>query len=156
MHIPMMRHPDYPEALFPKKSREGDGAFDLYCEHIDIDGKKCTSYRPAFGEVIKVHTGICMAIPTGYTGLIFDRSGFGMEGYSRLAGVIDSNYRGEIIVGLVHLNKFALSNKGKRVTRHQRFAQILIVPTPEFEIIEAKTLDNTNRGDQGFGSSGEA
>lgn len=104
------------------------------------------------GETLLVPTGIAMAIPTGYVGLIFARSGLACKrdlAPANKVGVIDSDYRGEIMV--------ALHNHGKQdrtIEPAERIAQIAIMPVdqPTFELSE--TLDETGRGEGGFGSTG--
>ena len=92
-----------------------------------------------------------MSIPEGYVGLIWDRSGMAAKkGVHRFAGVIDSGYRGEIKVCLWNSSKedFYIVNNGDRV------AQILFQPVPHFSLIEVGSLDSSDRGSGGFGSSG--
>ncbi len=104
------------------------------------------------GETVMIPTGIAMAIPDGYVGLIFARSGLACKrnlAPANKVGVIDSDYRGEIMV--------ALHNHGKadqRVEAGERVAQIAIMPVvqPTFEV--ADSLDETQRGAGGFGSTG--
>lgn len=104
------------------------------------------------GQTAFVHTGVAMAIPDGYVGLICARSGLACK--SGLApankvGVIDSDYRGEIMV--------ALHNHGdtdRTVSGGDRIAQILFVPVEQADFNEVDDLDDTARGDGGFGSTG--
>lgn len=97
-----------------------------------------------------IHTGIRVQIPIGYVGFLKSRSGLSVKNKIEVgAGVIDSNYRGEI---MVHLYNFGDSlfviSKGDRI------AQLITLPyyTPEYHIIDE--LDETKRGENGFGSSG--
>lgn len=100
-----------------------------------------------------VHTGISLEIPRGYVGLVCARSGIANKkglAPSNKIGVIDSDYRGEIMISLHnHSNEDALIENGERI------AQLVIVPylTPDFQICE--NLDETVRGSGGFGSTGE-
>ena len=91
-----------------------------------------------------------MAIPTGYVGLLFPRSSVTKTDL-RLAncvGVIDSDYRGPI--------KVVFDRKGKRSYNvGDRVAQLVIVPAPHLDIIEVDELDDTDRGINGFGSTGK-
>ncbi len=104
------------------------------------------------GETVLVHTGIAMAIPDGYVGLIYARSGLATKkglAPANKVGVIDSDYRGEIMV--------ALHNHGKceqTVEHGERIAQIVFTPyaCADFEL--ADELDDTARGAGGFGSTG--
>ena len=106
------------------------------------------------GETKLIGTGLSMAVPTGYFGGIFARSGLSVkEGLrpSNCVGVIDSDYRGEVKVAL-----YNDSSQSRVIERGERIAQLLILPylAPEFE--EAEVLDETDRGDGGFGHTGKA
>ena len=105
------------------------------------------------GETKLIGTGLSMAVPTGYFGGIFARSGLSVkEGLrpSNCVGVIDSDYRGEVKVAL-----YNDSSQSRVIERGERIAQLLILPylAPEFE--EAEALDETDRGDGGFGHTGK-
>ena len=105
------------------------------------------------GQTAFIPTGLSMAIPEGYVGLVFARSGLACK--SDLApankvGVIDSDYRGEFLV--------ALHNHGSQirtVSGGERIAQLLIVPVAHPCYREAETLPETQRGTGGFGSTGK-
>ncbi len=133
----------YPDAKLPEYAKQGDAAFDLYSyesQPINLDpGKRRT-----------VKTGIAMAIPEGYAGIIKGRSGFAHKnGIDVLAGVIDSGYRGEIGVVLVNLGEETL-----KINKNDRIAQMLIQPVHTVEFKEVPALTETVRGTSGFGSSG--
>lgn len=133
----------HPDAIIPKKQREGDAAYDLYAL------MKCTVRWDDHRCIIP--TGIAMAIPDGYVGIIKGRSGLALH-YSLdvLGGVIDSNYRGEVrvIVDMNHPTDLVVK-KGDRI------AQLLVVPIHTLGSAEVDELpENTVRGEQGFGSSG--
>ena len=105
------------------------------------------------GETVKAHTGIAMAIPSGYVGLVFARSGMATAYGLRPAncvGVIDSDYRGEIMVPL-HND----SSETRTVIAGTKIAQLVIVAheTPDF--IFCDKLDATERGSGGFGHTGD-
>ncbi len=120
---------------------EHDAAFDLRASHSEI-------IRPSEKKIIK--TGISMAIPTGYVGLIWDRSGMAAKfSLHTLAGVIDSGFRGEI--GVVMFN---LGNEEFNIEKNMRIAQMLIQPVVCPTISEVDDLDDSARGEGGFGSSG--
>ena len=130
------------DAKVPDQPYEGDAGFDLYAN-------KEVSIKP--GEKFAVPTGIALAIPLGYVGLIWDKSGVAIKsGMKVLGGVIDSGYRGEILVGIVNL-----SNEIHKFKKGDKVAQMLIqeVSVPHLE--EVEELDETERGDKGFGSSGK-
>lgn len=133
-------------AVIPTRGSKDAAGFDLYCAE--------SSFVEIFpGSTVKIHTGIQMEIPDGYVGLLFARSGIAIKKGLRPAnavGVIDSDYRGEIIVAL-HND----SNTAQYVNPGDRVAQIVIVKyfAPSIkEVIE--DLSETERGEGGFGSSG--
>ena len=129
-------------ARLPSKANEDDAGWDLYAaEDVNIE----PSQRMLIG------TDIAMAIPIGYVGLIWDRSGMAIKrGVHRFAGVIDSGYRGEVKVCLWNAsNEHCVINKGDRM------AQLLVQPAPSFPLLEVQNLDGTQRGLGGFGSSGQ-
>ncbi len=102
------------------------------------------------GERARIGTGIAVAIPEGYVGLVWDKSGLShCSGLKTLGGVIDAGYRGEIFVGIVNLGKEAHT-----FSAGDKIAQMLIqkIEHPEFE--EVQILDTTERGENGFGSTG--
>lgn len=133
----------HPDAKEPLQIKEGDAGFDLTSiESVDV---------PA-GQRVLVCTGIAVAIPDGYVGLIRDRSSVARDmGLTVLGGVVDPNYRGEVMVLLQNL-----SPHWQGIAFRQRIAQLVIVPyfkgTPE---LVDKLPTNQYRGDQGFGSSGK-
>ena len=98
-----------------------------------------------------------MAIPDGYAGLIWDRSGLGSKGIHRHAGVVDSSYRGEVKVALSNSHSGGVSDYLDNtyfITKGDRIAQILFQKVPHFELVETEELADTDRGSSGFGSSG--
>ena len=139
-----------PTAIVPTKSRKSDAGYDLYADEN-------FTLRPE--ETRLISTGIALAIPDGYAGLIWDRSGLGSKGIHRHAGVVDSSYRGEVRVALSnsrsHIAYFGGDvNNTYLIAKGDRIAQILFQEVPHFDLIEAEELDETNRGSSGFGSSG--
>jgi dUTP pyrophosphatase len=130
------------EAIVPTKANLSDAGWDLYAaEDAIID--------PSAREVIS--TGVAIAVPDGFVGLIWDRSSMAAKrGVHRFAGVIDSGYRGEIKVCLWNASdRYCVVNRGERI------AQILFQQVPPFTLIEVFSLDDTDRGRGGFGSSGK-
>lgn len=103
-------------------------------------------------ETILVHTGICMEIPTGLVGLVFARSGLATKkglAPANKVGVIDSDYRGEIMVPLHN------HTKEEKVIKHgERIAQIIFMPYIMEQFDEVDELSETIRGEGGFGSTG--
>lgn len=127
-------------AKLPERKREGDAGLDLYCiENVEINPL----------EIKLISTGIAVEIPKGYVGIIKDRSGLAVKGLHVLAGVVDENYRGEIKVIVINLSKekFCLE-------KNSRVAQLLILPYLKCNVKEVNELSNTERGREGFGSSG--
>lgn len=104
------------------------------------------------GETAFIHTGIAMAIPAGLVGLVYARSGLACKkglAPANKVGVIDSDYRGEIIVALHnHSTEAIVVESGERV------AQMVITPYIMAEFEEADSLEETERGSGGFGSTG--
>jgi dUTP pyrophosphatase len=129
-----------PEAKLPLYQHAGDAGLDLFSAVDDVI---------AAGEVKAIPTGIRMAIPEGFVGLIWDKSGLSLRAVHRLAGVIDAGYRGEVRVVMANLSRepFAIQ-KGMKI------AQMLVQPVATVEVVEAEELDDTSRGEGGFGSTG--
>ena len=129
------------DAIVPKYAHEGDAGVDLYSKG---------DYELKPGEQALISTGIKMAIPAGYVGLIWDKSGLAANnGIKTMAGVVDSGYRGEVMV--------VLRNHGKtdyKIGKNTKVAQMLIQPIISAMIKEVPSLDNTSRGEGGFGSTG--
>lgn len=130
------------EAQLPRYATDGSGAFDLVATSRRIEGQTAT-----YG------TDLAFEIPDGHVMLVFSRSGHGFRDALRLAncvGVIDSDYRGEVIVKLRH--------DGERYPDWpyvgDRVAQGIILPIPAVEFEETEELIETKRGAGGFGSSG--
>ena len=145
MQLPIKKlHPD---AVLPTYGSAGAAGADLYAL---IEGEPVV-IRP--GETVMIHTGLAMAIPEGYVGLNFARSGLASKrglAPANKVGVIDSDYRGELMV--------ALHNHGgepQTVENGDRIAQFLIMPVITADFVETDTLDDTQRGAGGFGSTGK-
>ena len=101
-------------------------------------------------SLCKIRTGIALEIPTGYVGLICDKSGVSSKGLKVYGGVIDSDYRGEIIVMLGYMADRA---NRLQIKRGEKVAQILFIKVEQAKFEECDVLGDTNRGDKGFGSS---
>ena len=128
-------------ATSPKYAKEDDAGMDFYASESSI-------VLPNERKLIS--TGIAMAIPKGYVGLIWDKSGIASKhGLKTMAGVIDSGYRGEIKI-LIH----NLSNEPYTIESGNKIAQMLIQPVEQKKIQEVLELEETDRGDGGFGSTG--
>lgn len=104
------------------------------------------------GETKLIKTGVAMEVPAGYAGLIYARSGLASKkglAPANKVGVVDSDYRGEIMVAL-HNH----SNEVRSIEPFERIAQFVITPYLKALFNEVDDLDDTNRGDKGFGSTG--
>jgi dUTP pyrophosphatase len=130
------------KGTLPSKANRFDAGFDLYAsENVLI--------RPKERSLIS--TDVAMAIPKGHVGLIWPRSGLAVKhGVDVFAGVIDSGYRGEVKVCLYNSDSEILE-----VREGDRIAQLLIQKVENYFIREVESLDDSERGDQGFGSSGK-
>jgi dUTP pyrophosphatase len=130
-----------PFAKVPTRAYSNDAGLDLTTIEEGV-------IKPGEGRVFK--TGLGVAIEPGFVGLIWDRSSMGKRGIKTMGGVIDAGYRGE--VGVILWN---LSKEDQHIKMGERIAQLLIqsIATPQTSEIE--TLDQTDRGDGGFGSSGK-
>jgi dUTP diphosphatase len=131
------------EAMLPTRAYEGDAGLDLSaCEHVELGP----------GERAMVSTGLSVAIPSGYAGFVQPRSGLAARhGISVLnsPGLIDSGYRGELKVVLLNTDR----NEPFVVEPGMRIAQLVIVPVSLSEPREVTELPDSQRGEQGFGSS---
>lgn len=131
-----------PQAITPKYNHPDDAGMDFFALDIVV-------IQPNERKIIP--TGIALAIPKGFVGLIWDKSGIAAKhGLKTMAGVIDAGYRGEIKI-LIH----NLSSQAYTVEAGAKIAQMLIQPVEQKEIKEVKELDDTSRGEGGFGSTGE-
>ena len=133
-------------AKMPTSGSQYAAGYDLYAaieEPVTIYPGTCE----------KIGTGLAMEIPTGYFGAIFARSGLATKQGLRPAncvGVVDSDYRGEVIVAL-HND----SNEARQVQPDERIAQLVLMPygvVDCFEVVD--DLEDTDRGAGGFGSTG--
>lgn len=127
-------------ATAPTKNNPDDAGIDVYSDE---------TYNLKPGEVHLFSTGIAVEFPRGHVALFWDRSGLGSRGIHRLAGVLDSGYRGEWKVALVNLTK-----KSYQISRGDKIIQCIIQKFEAVKITEIKNLSTTKRGARGFGSSG--
>ena len=132
------------KAIIPTYGTEYSAGADLYAlldEDLEI--------KP--GETVMIGTGLAMAIPTGYAGLIYARSSLGSKkglAPANKVGVVDSDYRGEIKVPL-----FNQSKETQIIAKNERIAQIIFTPYLKVNFQETTDLDDTTRGTGGFGST---
>lgn len=136
-------------AIMPTYGSEFAAGADLYAiTHNDTNMVEILPEETAF-----IGTGIAMEIPEGYVGLIYARSGLACKqglAPANKVGVIDSDYRGEIMIAL-----YNQSNETKVITSGDRIAQIVIQPVQQFDFVEVDELNESERGDSGFGSTGK-
>lgn len=135
------------DATLPYRATEGSAGMDLYAcidEEMTI----------APGEILLIPTGIAIEIPTpDYVAYIFARSGLAIKHGVTLAnsvGVVDSDYRGEVCVGLCNVG-----NKPYTIAPKERIAQMVISPVSLMPTVEVQELSDTERGKGGFGSTGK-
>ena len=136
-----------PNVSVPKYATAGAAAMDLTA---CIDEPITIAPR----QLVSIPTGIAIALPSAdYVALVFARSGLGVKhgiSLSNGVGVIDSDYRGEIKVGLTNLSDIPYT-----VQPGDRVAQLAIMPVVQANIIPVAELDETDRGAGGFGSTGK-
>ncbi len=138
--------------------KKGDSAIDLrasgvFVVNLDEEQKEISQkqYSLQPGERILVKTGVKAHFPKGFWGNIRDRSGLALKhGIHQLGGVIDENYRGEIGVIIINLGK-----KPYTISKNDRVAQMVLTPyaTPNIEFVSS--LEDSERGETGFGHSGK-
>lgn len=130
------------EAKIPKHAHYNDAGMDLFA----IDAFEMLS-----NERKSIPIGIAVEIPDGYVGLIWDKSGLSHKyGLKTFGGVVDAGYRGEISVGLMNL-----SNESFKFEKGHKIAQLLIQKVEHIEFEEVAELNDTSRGENGFGSTGK-
>ena len=134
-------------AIIPQKATEGSAGADLYA---CID----QPLTIAPGSLVMVPTGIALELPeTGLAAFLFARSGLGVKHGITLSngvGVVDSDYRGEICVGLCNVSKETYT-----IQPNERIAQMVVMPVVCVDLAEVQELSNTDRGEGGFGSTGK-
>jgi len=143
----------HPDAIIPNRNYEGDACYDLYAvEDVVITGS----------ETKKVHFGIQWELPRGFCGIVFARSSsFAVKGLKVNTGIVDQQYRGEIIC-LVNLTAstdikagFVPVANSYTIKKGESIAQVMFQKLPSVNIREVKKLSKTKREDKGFGSTDE-
>lgn len=142
MRIPFKRL--HPYAMIPHLATPGSSAVDLFA----LEGVKLRH-----GDTEIVHTGLCVAVPVGMTLLLYSRSGLARRGLclANGVGVIDSDYRGEILVALLYRGP----SDSIIIKAGERVAQAMLAPCYSQEWSEVAALPETIRGAGGFGSTGQ-
>lgn len=135
-----------PNAVLPKKAHPTDAGFDLVAV-----SKEYKNGCAVFG------TGLAFEIPVGYVGLVFPRSSIANTCMSltNAVGCIDAGYRGEVMAKFKGtVNYDCVEEYGKEYSVGDRIGQLIIMPIPDVEFVEADELSETDRGTGGYGSSG--
>ncbi len=140
-------------AVIPSYAKPGDAGMDLTCIKREIDNElDCEIY----------HTGLAVEIPEGYVGLIFPRSSNRKtDSYmTNSVGVIDSGYRGEILICFKDRDSSGVLNEcyishAFAYKEGDRVAQLIIMPYPQIQFNEVNELSDTERGEGGHGSTGK-
>ena len=133
-------------AVLPVRAHEHDAGLDLTCTKIE------SGVNDAREIILIYHTDLAVEIPEGHVGLIFPRSSIYTKSISQTncVGVVDSNYRGELKV----MFRATVPGVPEFYTVGDRFAQLVIVPYVKADVVEAEELSESERGENGFGSTG--
>lgn len=148
------------DAVIPAYQTDGAGAFDIHCIETGILPR---------GTNLALRTGLAFEIPPGFAMMIYSRSGHGFKEDIKLSnctGIIDSDYRGELMIKLWRDDPSTYFNKAGemifpsgsaepvKINVGDRIAQGIILPVPRIQFIETQDLSETARGTGGFGSTG--
>ena len=146
LKILQVPHEDVKIAM-PRRATAGSAGFDLYAalrEEVTVEP----------GSLVRIPTGVAIGLPSAdYVGLVFARSGLAVKhgiALSNGVGVIDSDYTGEIIVGLCNV-----SDKPYVIEPLERVAQLVVMPVACARLVSVESLDQTERSSGGFGSTGK-
>jgi dUTP pyrophosphatase len=133
----------HPEAVIPSFAKHGDAGMDLTAVSQSVDADSNFVY----------HIGLAVEIPEGYVGLLFPRSSNSKKDLllSNSVGVIDSGYRGELMLKFKYIN----ANHPKHYGVGERVAQLVIMKLPFIDVVEVDELSSSERGEGGFGSTGK-
>jgi dUTP pyrophosphatase len=130
-------------AYMPERAHDLDAGYDLRMpdglDEVILYG----------GSAVIIDTGVHMAIPEGYVGFIKSKSGLNVKNDLTATGVVDAGYTGSIVVKLYNHGRYI-----KKFNSGDKLTQVVILPifTPDLELVDS--LDETERGDNGFGSTG--
>ena len=140
-------------ALLPTKAHSDDAGWDLYAS---------TKYYDKDGNVV-YGTGVAIEVPKGYVGLLFPRSSNAKKDLllSNSVGVLDSGYRGEILFkfkpSMIFLDNLPTRHRKDMTMVYSlgdRIGQLIIIPYPDINFVEVDELSETERGTDGYGSTG--
>jgi len=137
----------HPDAVIPAYAKPGDAGMDLTAVAIEYDAEN---------DWYVYHTGIALEIPQGYVGMVYPRSSNRKtDSYMpNHVGIIDSGYRGEVLVTYKNRDDSRNNIKAPYITG-ERIAQIIIMPYPKVNFVEVEELSETERGEGGHGSTGK-
>ena len=135
-----------PTAITPTKAHTTDAGFDLYADE-DVTLK--------YGETVAIKTNIAIELPEGYVADVRPRSGLTLNtGFRVHYGTVDSGYRNGIGIICENGDHGALCNRTVRIKKGSKIAQLVILPIPTIELKEVNELSDSDRGVNGFGSTG--
>lgn len=137
-----------PEAVIPFYAKPGDAGMDITCTSFEYDKEyDCYMY----------HSGLAFEVPKGYVMLIFPRSSNRKTDYylCNHVGVLDSGYRGELMFAYKNRTDDRLNYQKPPYQVGDRIGQIIILPYPIVQMIESDSLEESERGTGGFGSTGK-
>lgn len=126
--------------IMPTKAHSLDAGFDIYTPH---------SFTVYAHDNAVIDTGVHFAIPAGHVGFLKSKSGLNMNHDLTAEGVVDAGYTGTVRVKL-----YNNGNKDYEFRAGDKVTQMVILPIPEVELVEVDTLEETERGTAGFGSTG--
>lgn len=129
-----------PGAYIPTKAYDNDAGFDL---------KTRENFTVPAGGSYTTDTGVHMALPDGYCGLVVAKSGLNVKHGITSTGLLDSGFRGSLKIKLYNYSKYDY-----QVKAGEKISQLVILPIPAVELEVVEELDDTERSDNGFGSSG--
>lgn len=130
-----------PGAYIPTKAYDNDAGFDL---------KTREDFTVPAGGSYTTDTGVHMALPDGYCGLVVAKSGLNVKHGITSTGLLDSGFRGSLKIKLYNYSKYDYQFKAG-----EKISQLVILPIPAVELEVVEELDDTERSDHGFGSSGK-
>lgn len=140
----------HPDAKLPTKAHSTDLGYDLYAnQDIEI----------WHGSTVKISTGIAVGFPKGWGGFIKDRSSMASKQLITSGGVIDEDYTGELSIIMTYTDDESFNEDDDQniiyIKKGDKIAQLVPIPTTNWSIEEVDSLEITNRGEKGFGSSGK-
>lgn len=141
------------DAILPTQATVGSAGFDIRaCLFDEETGEKITKIRVPAGGKVKIHTGLAFQLPENHVMLIFPRSSMGVKKglmLSNTTGVLDSDYRGECLLFVKNT-----SDEPIEIEDGERIAQLVVLQYPTMTYRQVDELEDTERADGGFGSTG--